>query len=210
MTTPGACDLLTIGHSNHSADRFVALLTSAGVTAVADVRSVPSSRWCPWFSGRALAERLARESIAYLALGDALGGRPHDPKFYCDGVVDYDAMAAAPAFLAGLDRVADATQRHRLCLMCREREPLDCHRCLLVARALAGRGLSLGHILADGTIEPQAETEQRLLALAGADKDLFRDRPALLADAYRRRARTVAAGAKGTRRTGASKAGAKG
>jgi uncharacterized protein (DUF488 family) len=89
-------DLLTIGHSNLAAERFVALLTGAGVTAVADVRSVPFSRWCPWFSGKALAERLAGERIAYIALGDALGGRPRDPMLYREGVADYEAMAARP------------------------------------------------------------------------------------------------------------------
>src|SRR5262245_39482828 len=89
MTRSAACDLLTIGHSNLTADRFVALLKDAGVTAVADVRSVPFSRWCPWFSGKALAERLAGEAIAYIAVGDALGGRPRDPRLYRDGVADY-------------------------------------------------------------------------------------------------------------------------
>jgi hypothetical protein len=86
----------------------------------------------------------------------------------------------------------DAAARSRICLMCAEREPLDCHRCLLVAR-IAGRGLAVGHILHDGTIEPQAATEQRLLALDGEGCDLFaagqRER---LAAAYRRRARAVA------------------
>jgi uncharacterized protein (DUF488 family) len=82
--------------------------------------------------------------------------------------------------------------RHRVCLLCAEREPLDCHRCLLVGRALAERGLALGHIRADGTIEPHAATEQRLLALAG-EADLFRDPAERLARAYRRRAQAVAA-----------------
>jgi hypothetical protein len=59
MTAAQACDLMTIGHSNLAADRFIALLKNAGVTAVADVRSVPFSRWCPWFSSKALAMRLA-------------------------------------------------------------------------------------------------------------------------------------------------------
>jgi len=201
MTPAAAFDLLTIGHSNQAADRFIALLRNAGVTAVADVRSVPFSRRFPWFSGKALAERLAREGIAFLPLGEALGGRPRYPEFYCDGVADYEAMAAAPAFRAGLDQVADAMARHRLCLMCAEREPLDCHRCLLLGRRLAerrlaGRGLGLGHLLADGTIEPHARTEERLLALAsgkGNEADLFQDRSRRLADAYRRRARAVAA-----------------
>ncbi len=193
MMQSAACDLLTIGHSNLPADRFMALLTSAGVTAVADVRSVPFSRWCPWFSGKALAQRLAGEGIAYLALGDSLGGRPRDPKLYRNGVADYEAMAARPEFVAGLERVVDEIARHRVCLLCAEREPLDCHRCLLVGRALTERGLTLGHIRSDGTIEPHAATEDRLLALAGDETDLFRDRAERLAHAYRNRAHAVAA-----------------
>jgi uncharacterized protein (DUF488 family) len=193
MTHSGACDLLTIGHSNLSADRFMTLLRGARVTAVADVRSIPFSRWCPWFSAKALAQRLAGEGIAYIALGEQLGGRPRDPKLYRNGVANYDAMAARAEFVAGLERVVDEIERHRLCLLCAEREPLDCHRCLLVGRVLAERGLTLGHIRADGTIEPHAATEDRLLALAGDDADLFRERAERLAHAYRRRAQAVAA-----------------
>jgi uncharacterized protein (DUF488 family) len=199
MTERAAFDLWTIGHSNMPADRFVALLQRAGISAIADVRSAPFSRRFPWFSGKALAERLKGEGIAYVTLGDALGGRPNDPALYCEGVADYEGMAATPEFRAGLERVAEGAQRHRVCLMCAEREPLDCHRCLLVARALAGRGLAIGHILADGAIEPHAATEERLLALTGRkgkSADLFSDRPPSLAEAYRRRARAVAARAR--------------
>jgi uncharacterized protein (DUF488 family) len=131
--------------------------------------------------------------IAYVALGDALGGRPRDPTLYCDGIADYEAMAKQPEFRAGLDRVVDETVRHRVCLLCSERDPLDCHRCLLVGRALAGRGLAPGHIRGDGSIEPHAVTEQRLLKLAGGEADLFRDGAERLAHAYRRRAQAVAA-----------------
>jgi uncharacterized protein (DUF488 family) len=188
-----SCDLLTIGHSNLPADHFVALLKGGDVTAVADVRSVPLSRWCPWFSRKSLAERLAAEGIAYLWFGDSLGGRPREQALYRDGIADYEAMAATMQFRAGLDRVAWEIGRHRLCLLCAEREPLDCHRCLLVSRALVARGLTPGHIRPDGSIEPHAATEERLLELAGVERDFFHDRPARLADAYHRRARTVAA-----------------
>jgi uncharacterized protein (DUF488 family) len=186
-------DLFTIGHSNIPAPRFTAMLRAAGADSVADVRSMPVSRFCPWFSAKNLAPLLAGESMSYLFFGEELGGRPRDPSLYCDGIADYDAMARQPSFQASLERLLHDAGRHRLCLMCSEREPLDCHRCLLVARALAVRGAKIGHILYDGAIEPHATTEQRLLRLADADNDLFASgQHARLAAAYRRRSRAVA------------------
>jgi uncharacterized protein (DUF488 family) len=75
--------------SNLPADAFMALLQGAGVTAIADVRSVPFSRRFPWFSAPNLSARLQGAGIAYLPFGDALGGRPRDPALYCDSVADY-------------------------------------------------------------------------------------------------------------------------
>jgi uncharacterized protein (DUF488 family) len=186
-------DLFSIGHSNIAAARFIALLRDAGVGAVADVRSTLFSRRFPWFSGKNLAATLAQHGMTYLAYGGALGGRPRDAALYCDGVADYEAMARSAEFQIGLDRLLADAARARVCLMCAEREPLDCHRCLLVARSLAERGLTIGHILHDGTVEPHAATEQRLLALTGTSDDLFvTGQNERLAAAYRRRARTAA------------------
>jgi uncharacterized protein (DUF488 family) len=190
-------DLFSIGHSNVAAERFIALLRGTGVSAVADVRSTPFSRRFPWFSGKNLATTLAQHGIAYLAYGEALGGRPRNAALYREGVADYEAMARQPEFQAGLDRLCADAARLRVCLMCAERDPLDCHRCLLVARALAAHGLAVGHILHDGTIEAHQAIEQRLLALTKADDDLFAPgQEERLAAAYRRRARAVAYRAK--------------
>jgi len=190
-------DVFSIGHSNIPAERFLALLQSAGVNAVADVRSIPHSRFCPWFSQKPLAAALSAAGIGYSAMGTALGGRPRGDKLYRYGAADYEAMANEPEYVTGLDRLLEVATRSRICLLCAEREPLDCHRCLLVARSLAQRGVAVGHILHDGAVEAHAETERRLLALDEKDVpqacDLFtsgqHDR---LAAAYRRRARTVA------------------
>ena len=168
--------VFTIGHSNHSSERFLALLSGAGITAIADVRSIPQSRRWPHF-GRARIERwLADAGIAYVFLGAELGGRPDDPALLRQGRPDYHLMAATPAFQAGLDRVLDGAGRYRIALMCAEREPLDCHRFLLVARHLHERDAVLRHILADGSVEPHEATEDRLLRQTGVAAD------ALLAD----------------------------
>jgi uncharacterized protein (DUF488 family) len=186
-------DLFSIGHSNIPAERFVAMLRAAGVNAIADVRSTPASRRFPWFSSKNLAHSLQGDGIFYMPFGDSLGGRLRDPALYRDGIADYEKMARQPGFCAGLDQLLMAATQHRVCLMCAEREPLDCHRCLLVSRALAERGCAIGHILHDGTIEPHTATEQRLLADSGPDADLFATgQGERLAAAYRRRCRAVA------------------
>ncbi len=194
-----AFDLFSIGHSNISADRFIALLRDAGADAVADVRSTPYSRFFPWFSRKNLEAKLAAEGMAYLPYGETLGGRPHDRNLYRDGIADYEAMARQDDFRVGLARLQSDAVRRRVCLMCAEREPLDCHRCLLDARALTERGLVVGHILHDGSIEPHKATEQRLMAWSDAatESDLFvTGQSERLAAAYRRRARAIAYRAK--------------
>src|SRR5499427_4967927 len=191
-------DLFTIGHSNISVERFIALLHGAGIDAIADVRSIPASRFCPLFSAKNLAPLLGKANIDYLSFGDKLGGRPRDPSLYCDGVVDYEAMAQRPSFRAGLDHLLANAGQRRLCLMCSERDPLDCHRCLLVARALAARDVMVGHILHDGAIQSHAAIERRLIELADEGGDLFATgQDERLAAAYRRRARAVAFRRKG-------------
>ena len=169
--------IFTIGHSNHSLEDFLALLTKHHVTAVADVRSAPWSRFNPHFSRNALSAALKARGIRYVYLGRELGGRPDDPALYDeDGQVDYERVAQTDVFRDGIARVAGGAATHRIALMCAEKEPLDCHRTHLVARALDAEGVEVVHILADGEIECHAETMDRLVADAGGkpDGDLFR------------------------------------
>jgi uncharacterized protein (DUF488 family) len=165
--------ILTVGHSNHPIERFLALVQGAGVSALADVRSFPISRYAPQFNKDALAKSLAEKAIVYLYCGEELGGRSRDP-------------STLESFRKGLDRVVAESARHRVALMCAERDPLDCHR-LLLARALVERGIAVAHILASGEIASQHATDDRLLAREGlAGDDLF-SREARLIDAYRAR-----------------------
>ena len=183
--------ILTIGHSRHPLERFLSLLTTAQVSVVADVRSAPVSRFSPHFNKPALAASLAGQRIDYVFLGQALGGRPERPGLYTQGRADYEKMAASPEFRAGLAQLIETAEQHRLAAMCSEADPLDCHRCLLIGRALAAAGQDVGHILASGEIVSHAQEEDRLLQLQhlAADDLLMRSRGERLAEAYRSRNR---------------------
>ena len=76
--------------------------------------------------------------------------------------------------------------------MCAEKEPLDCHRTLLVSRALEGSGASIAHILADGRVEPQERTMSRLIDLVGLSKEDLFQRNDLIAAACRLREEKIA------------------
>ncbi|WP_162914953.1 DUF488 domain-containing protein [Desertibaculum subflavum] len=147
----------SIGHSNHPIERFIGLLQAAGIRRLADIRSVPASRFCPQFNGKALAASLGAAGIDYVWLGDRLGGKPKDPALLRAGKPDYPKIAASASFRDGLDTIVDLATEAPLAMMCAERAPLDCHRTHLVAPALAERGVEVIHLLADGTAQPHRE-----------------------------------------------------
>jgi uncharacterized protein (DUF488 family) len=162
MTRP---TLYTIGHSNHPFDAFVDLLRQHTITALADVRSAPFSRFVPHFNKPRLEADLPAQVIAYHTYGKTLGGRPADPTVYDDGQVNYVAIMARDWYRAGLrDLLARVLAVHdsggRVVIMCAERDPLDCHRHNLVARSLIDPGVreaeepvvDVAHILADGSL----------------------------------------------------------
>lgn len=184
--------IYTIGHSNHAGLRFIDLLRDAGIECVADVRSTPFSRRNPQFSQKALAASLKDAGIEYWFVGDALGARPKDPDCYEGGKVSYARIAATRSFQDAIGQLIEDSRRKRIAVMCAEKEPLECHRTLLVGRALVLRGAELLHILADGRIEPHLDLEARLLHLAKETVDLLNDRDAALARAYDRQGRRMA------------------
>lgn len=164
--------IFTIGHSNHSLEHFLQLLAGARIGAIGDVRSKPHSRWSSQFNKEALASALAKDDVAYVYLGKELGGRPDDPALLKNGQPDYDAMSRAESFHAGINRIIEGSKKHRIALMCAERDPIDCHRFLLIGRHLASRDIPVAHILASGEVEAQDKTEARFRA-RNPTSDLF-------------------------------------
>ena len=185
--TDDSISICTVGHSNHTLEGFLALLRRHRIAAVADVRSVPYSRFSPHFSRAALAEALQTSGIGYLYLGRELGGRPADPACYENERIRYERVAQTGGFRAGIAGLLEIARKQCVAVMCAEKEPLDCHRTLLVARALEASGAQVEHILADGELEPHAQTMDRLLAKFDFDPegDLLQPRQDCIAQAVR-------------------------
>jgi uncharacterized protein (DUF488 family) len=166
--------LYTIGHSDHPLERFLERLGEHAIDAVADVRSTPYSRRHPHFSQGPLCDALTEAGVAYVHLGRELGARSSDAAHYEDGRVHFRRLAGSEVFSGGIARVERGAAERRVALMCAEREPLECHRTILVSRVLANRGADVEHILYDGKLEKHAATEERLLALHRLEQaDLF-------------------------------------
>jgi uncharacterized protein (DUF488 family) len=166
MPGPEENPLFTIGHSNHPIGRFLDLLRAHDVGAVADVRSSPYSRFVPHFSRERLRQALEDEGIGYLYLGAELGGKP--PRQNPPAArLAYRDRIRQDEFRRGIAELLAAVRERRMALLCRERDPLDCHRLHLICRHIKPMVGPIRHIMPEAEIEEHARTERRLLERAG-------------------------------------------
>lgn len=184
----------TIGHSTHSIEYFVNLLTENGVNVVADVRSSPYSRFNPQFNKESLAASLREHCIKYVFLGDEFGARSLDRSCYIDGKVQYDRLAKTELFRSGIERVRLGVDRgYKMALVCAEKDPLDCHRFVLVSRNLEKEGFNIIHILSDGSTESQKNAKERLVKqFKMFQSDFFLSDNELIESAFKRQEEKIA------------------
>lgn len=191
--------LHTIGYAGLEPERFVEILRGAGVEAVADLRSQPHSQHLPAYSQDVLKATLRAAGLLYVYLGKELGARREEEEAYAGELARYDLVEKLPAFAAGLDRLRKGAAGYRIALLCAEKDPLTCHRALLVGRVLAREGYVLRHLRPDGSAEEQADLEERLLREEGKESGeidfetgALKPRETLLEEAYQARAERAA------------------
>lgn len=184
-------DLFSVGHSDLSSEFFVRMLRDAGITAVADVRSTPYSSRNPQFNREFLQNSLKFEGISYVFLGNELGARRDELECYQEGRAKYELISKSTLFLSGLERIRSGLKTHKIAMMCSEKDPLTCHRTILICRQLRNE-FQIKHILGDGLIEEHSELENRLLKLVGVQKeDMFHSFDDLVARAYQKQAEKI-------------------
>jgi uncharacterized protein (DUF488 family) len=187
-------NIFTVGHSNYESDEFLRLLSAHTIEVVADVRQHPYSKYVPHFNKDIIKQSLSKVKIKYVFMGEVLGARPKDTNCYTDSYVDFKKLANASFFKDGIYRLLDGSKRLRIALMCAEKDPVTCHRTILICRELKKNNIKILHILSNSTIEENEITEKRLLNLHKLQNDeLFRSYEERLDDAYNKQGRKMAA-----------------
>ncbi len=151
--------VFTVGYGGRTAAEIMELLRRRNIEILADVRSAPYSRHQPDFRRDRLRRITTDAGLRYVFMGRELGGRSDDPDCYDrNGRPLYERFREKDGFGRGIARLRSAGERgRRVCLLCAESKPWRCHRARLIGPALLDAGISLRHILPDGsTVEQEA------------------------------------------------------
>lgn len=184
--------LFTIGHSTHTVNYFIDLLKKHSITAVCDVRSQPYSQYNPQFNRENLRKDLNNNNIEYVFLGKELGARSENPNCYIDGKVQYNYLVDEPLFQQGINRLTQGMKQYSIALMCAEKDPITCHRMILVCREMRSITDQINHILADGEIESNTEAENRLMNMLRIVPDMFKSKGECIEEAYDKQGQRIA------------------
>lgn len=146
--------VLTLGYQQRTINEFIDLLVDADVDLLIDVRETAWSHK-PGFSKSALQARLAAAGIEYVHARFA--GNPKRIRANASSHAECLALYSAHlkenrSVVRELDQLVGMHlgAGKRLCLMCYERHPDDCHRGILAAQWRAGRRRRVTHLATDG------------------------------------------------------------
>ena len=156
-------NIYTIGYTPFPIEEFVRVLKEHGIDCVIDVRSIPHSSYYTAFDAAPLQASLKENGILYRNYAREFGARQEDVSLYPNGYLDFERFAATPAFRDGVEKIDAGTERgYRFALMCAEKDPFNCHRCILVGRKLREHGYNVIHLEKERE-ETQEDIERRLL-----------------------------------------------
>ena len=146
--------VFTIGHSHHSLEEFIKLLKDAGVEILIDIRNRPWNPFIPSFSKETMKMDLFGRGIVYFFMGNRLGLTPSDKSFInIDETVNYEKYEKSEDFVSAINWIIDRSREGQVCLMAGQANPFQCHRHWLLGQSLLAKGVSVIHLMDDGTKE---------------------------------------------------------
>jgi uncharacterized protein (DUF488 family) len=185
--------IYTVGYATHTIESLVTLMKKFNVTAIVDVRSQPYSRFKPEFNRESLMKSLIANGIEYVFLGDNLGARIRAPECYKNGQISYELVSRHPLFGEGIGRLLKEMNNFSIAIMCAEKDPITCHRMILICKELKNHGVQITHIIDTNTSEDHVEAEFRLMKLYHLEQpDLFMTDSQRLERAYSKQEEQIA------------------
>lgn len=178
--------LFTIGCSTRSLPDFIYILKRYNIQVVADVRSVPYSRFTPQFNADYLKSALYKNKIRYGSFADEFGARRSEDSVYINNSVDFNKVMELEIFHKGIERIKNGLHTgYSIALMCTEYNPVDCHRFSLVSRGIRKQlSVSINHILDQNVCKSTEELESELLIALNLQPELFENEEMLIERAY--------------------------
>lgn len=160
--------IYTIGYSGINIKDFILILKYYRISCLVDTRSVPYSKYFMDFDKNILESTLKNNNIKYENYDKEFGARQNNINFYSkDGYLDFSKFVKSSIFISGIDKIKkEMDLGYTFILMCSEKDPIDCHRSIMVAREFYKKGYNIINILYDknNIIEyTQTDIENRLL-----------------------------------------------
>lgn len=135
--------IFTIGYGDRNFNNFIEILITNNIEIIIDVRSVPYSKAYPQYNKEVFSLGLSKYNIKYFSYSLELGARRNEKDLYTvikyfDGkiieYVDFFKVWENKLFLNAVEKINDFIMLgHRVCLLCSEINPFDCHRGVMIA-----------------------------------------------------------------------------
>lgn len=197
--------IYTIGHSTQSQESFINLLKKYNITCVVDVRSTPYSQYAVQFNENEIKAALESAGIVYIYMGKEFGARREDAELYdSDNKLNFKKTAQCYEFLSGIERIRKGAQKgYNIAFMCTEKDPIDCHRCILLGREFnALDDFTVENILISGDLVSQDDIAIKLLEMYFPDRNQInileymynkiKTEDEYISEAYEKRAKEIA------------------
>lgn len=158
-------DIFTIGHSNYSIDRLLDMLNFHNLNCVVDIRGTPYSKYNVQFNKENISKTLTKNGFIYIYMGKEFAVQRENRSLYTeDGYADFEKVIYDKDFLSGIERLRTGCEKgYKIALMGAMQNPINCHRCILLGRALRKEGFNVKHILDDYSLASQEHLEEALL-----------------------------------------------
>lgn len=165
-------EIFTIGYTAFQFNDFISVLKKYNVNSVIDVRSSPYSKFHSEYNTDKLSEELKKRSFAYRNYKNEFGARQLEIKYYPHGYMDFSLFVKSDAFRSGMEKIMNASEMgYRFVLMCAEKDPVTCHRVIMVAHEFYKQGYTVKNILANGGFCTQEDIECRLVDMYYPDRN---------------------------------------